>query len=95
MSLLVSTASIKCIDAHNYHMQYAAQGVKWLVLSVCLWSKQIWNKSFLIVYTSSKHIEKLEFIRRTSAYLGVANAIHYIHNSLCFLVPSFIVTCYF
>ena len=71
-------------------MGYVSGSVR---LSVCLSvflsmiKKNILEKDFLIVYTSSKHIEKLEIShRRTSAYLGVANAIRCIHRSSAFLL---------
>ena len=48
-------------------------------LSVC--DKKKFGKKLSNVYTSSKHIEKLKISsRRTSAYLGVANAVRCIKN---------------
>ena len=53
----------------------------WFCPCICL-GKNISKKDFLIVYTSSKHIEKLEIShRKMYTYLGVAIAVHCIHNS--------------
>ena len=68
-----------------YPAQYAVQRVKCLVpvhLSIRLWPTKTPEKDFLIVYASSRHIEKSH--RRMSGYLRVADAVHCIHNSSAF-----------
>ena len=83
IAVKVSMTWYKSIPHHP--VQFAVLGVKRLVLSVCLSvcdTKKISENDFPKVYTSSKHIKKLKISRRrTSAYLGVANAVHCIHNS--------------
>ena len=70
-------------------MQYAVQGVKRLVVSVChlvsqsvCHAKKIGINTLEYFKTSSKHINQLENSRiRMYAYLAEANAVHSIHNS--------------